>query len=125
MGQNQSIHGNWDSFKIEQVVINLLTNATRYGRGKPVYLSFKREGQMAHIIIRDQGMGIAKENQARIFQRFERAISANEISGLGLGLYIADQIVTMHGGKIRVESEVGQGATFIVELPLDHKQPYS
>jgi len=68
--------------------------------------------------VRDQGRGIAKEDQERIFKRFERAISKDEVSGLGIGLYISEQIVTLHHGRIWVESELGRGSTFIVELPL-------
>jgi signal transduction histidine kinase len=70
------------------------------------------------LTVQDQGIGIAKEDQSRIFERFERAVSPNEASGLGLGLYIVKEILEAHGGSIRVESELGKGATFIVRLPL-------
>jgi signal transduction histidine kinase len=110
--------GNWDRMRIEQVVINLLTNALRYGRGKRVEVRIQVEGGSAHLFVKDQGIGISKEAQTKIFDRFERAVSSNEVSGLGLGLYISRQIVEAHGGTIRVESELGQGATFEVVLPL-------
>jgi signal transduction histidine kinase len=112
------VEGDWDRFRVEQVMTNLLTNALRYGQGKPMRIWVGRSGDRAVFQVRDEGMGIAAENHERIFQRFERAISANEISGMGLGLYIARQIVEMHGGHIRVESAPGKGSTFTVELPL-------
>ena len=111
--------GHWDRFRLEQVLINLLTNASRYGAGRPVSVSVVKESQKVCLTVRDNGIGIAPENQERIFQRFERAVSASEISGLGLGLYISKQIVEMHGGKIGVESEFGKGSTFTVELPVE------
>ena len=113
----ESALGCWDRFRIEQVVTNLLTNAMRYGTGKPILIQVKFSLNKARIVVRDQGRGIVKENQERIFQRFERAVAGSEISGLGLGLYIARQIVEAHHGSIRVESELGQGAAFVVELP--------
>ncbi len=113
----QSAVGSWDRFRIEQVVMNLLTNAMRYGAGKPIVIRVKLDQDRARIVVHNQGRGIAKEDHERIFQRFERAVSGNEISGLGLGLYIVRQIMEAHHGSIRVESELDQGATFIVELP--------
>lgn len=113
--------GNWDRFRIEQVVMNLLTNAMRYGAKKPIVVQVNADQKRAQIIVSNQGRGIAKENQERIFQRFERAESGNKISGLGLGLFIIKQILEAHQGTIRVESELDQGATFVVELPLSEK----
>jgi PAS domain S-box-containing protein len=114
----QELIGNWDRFKLEQVIINLLTNALRYGKKKPVEIRAFVCDDLACVIVEDQGLGIAPENQKRIFERFERAISANEISGLGLGLYIVRRIVEMHGGTVEVDSELGRGSRFTVRLPL-------
>jgi signal transduction histidine kinase len=111
--------GNWDPVKIEQLLINLITNAMKYGLGKPVDISIDVLDHKARLEVRDQGVGIAEKDFRRIFQRFERALTLSEPGGLGLGLYISQQIVAAHQGKIWVESKVGQGSTFIVELPLN------
>jgi PAS domain S-box-containing protein len=110
--------GRWDRFRIEQVVVNLLTNAMKYGAGKPISVGVRREGARAELWVRDEGIGIAEQEQARIFDRFERAVSSRSFGGLGLGLYITRQIVDAHGGAIRVASAPGRGATFTVELPI-------
>ena len=111
--------------RLEQVVVNLLSNAIKYGAGKPISVTVALAGPAARIIVRDRGIGIGAEDQARIFERFERAVSLN-YGGLGLGLYITREIVRAHGGTIRVESEPGAGAAFIVELPREnaiHPEP--
>ncbi|WP_437275189.1 AAA family ATPase [Sorangium sp. So ce375] len=110
--------GDWDASRMEQVLINLLSNAIKYGARAPIHVSVRAEPERALLIVRDHGMGIAEADQARIFERFERAVSVSNFGGLGLGLYIVRWIVTSHGGTIRVESKPGAGATFIVELPL-------
>ena len=110
--------GSWDRFRVDQVITNLLTNALKYGAGNPISVkAFRRDG-WAIIQVKDQGIGISKSDQMRIFGQFERAIHKNEISGLGLGLYIVKQIVESHRGRILVESELTLGSTFTVELPL-------
>lgn len=113
-----NITGVWDRFRIEQVVSNLLTNAARYGNGKPIEVRVSQTADIAQIRVRDYGRGIAKEDQDRIFQRFERAIPYYEVSGMGLGLFIVKEIVLMHQGTIVVESELNQGSEFIVSLPI-------
>jgi signal transduction histidine kinase len=105
-----------DPSRIEQVITNLMTNAIRYGQKKPIQLSLRSQGEIAEIEIKDGGIGIAPNNHERIFGRFERAVGF-EMSGLGLGLYISKQIIDEHQGKISVESEIDQGATFKVSLP--------
>lgn len=109
---------NWDKFRMEQVLTNLLTNAVKYGENSPITIGVTYEHDHVIISVSDKGRGIHPEAQEMIFNRFERAgISANEISGLGLGLYITYQIVSYHQGKIWVESELGQGSTFYVKIP--------
>lgn len=112
------IMGNWDSFRIEQVLVNLLTNALKYGSGKPIELKIIKQDKSAVVSVKDRGIGIDTENHLRIFQRFERAVSGDSYSGLGLGLYISSEIVASHGGKIWVESNSDEGVTFYVELPI-------
>lgn len=111
------IHGHWDRGRLEQVFDNLLANAIKYGGGKPVEFLIERAGDKASVSVIDHGIGIAPESQARVFERFERAASAKSYGGLGLGLWIVKQIVDASEGTVRVASEPGQGATFVVELP--------
>ncbi len=114
--------GCWDRLRVEQIVSNLVSNAIKYGEGKPVSILLKADQprRRAILTVKDLGLGIEPSMQDKIFERFERAgISGKKIAGLGLGLYISRQLVEAHGGTIRVESEAGQGSTFIVELPFD------
>jgi PAS domain S-box-containing protein len=109
--------GRWDRMRLEQVIMNLLVNASKFGEGKPILV--RVDGGPSHAVLRvtDQGIGLAPEHHARVFERFERAVPAKNFGGLGLGLYIARQIVEAHGGEISIESVPGEGATFRVELP--------
>jgi signal transduction histidine kinase len=110
--------GRWDKLRLEQVVSNLLSNAAKYGGGQPVEVRVEAGEGWARFVVRDGGIGISPENQARIFDRYERAVTDKEFQGLGLGLWICREIVSAHGGEIRVQSAPGQGSTFTVELPL-------
>lgn len=106
-----------DRQRLDQVVANLLANAVKYGRGKPIELgAFRREGAIV-IEVRDQGIGIAVQDQVRIFDRFARAVPESHYGGLGLGLWIARTIVEAMGGTIDVKSRPGEGALFTVAIP--------
>lgn len=114
----QGVHGSWDRLRLEQVMTNLLSNAVKYGDAKPIGVEVRKtEGGGANVTIRDQGIGIAADHVGRIFGRFERAVSARNYGGLGLGLYITRQIVEAHAGRIGVDSEEGKGSAFYFELP--------
>lgn len=114
----QPVTGFWDEYRIEQVVGNLLTNALRYGMGKPVVINLTPLPEGVRLVVRDQGMGISPGDHQRIFEQFERAGDNAGSGGLGLGLYIARQLVEAHGGTIGVQSRQGEGAAFTVTLPL-------
>jgi signal transduction histidine kinase len=107
-----------DEFRLEQVVLNLLTNALRYGKGQPVAVRLRTEGREALLSVADHGPGIPAAEQERIFQQFERGSTGGQVAGLGLGLFISRQIAEAHGGRLELRSEPGQGAEFTLRLPL-------
>jgi signal transduction histidine kinase len=113
----RSVRGRWDRVRLEQVATNLLSNAGKYGLGRPVRVVVDGDERVARLVVEDQGIGIARDAIERLFRPFERIGSVKAATGLGLGLYITAQIVRAHGGVMRVESEPGAGARFIVELP--------
>jgi len=109
--------GQWDRLRLDQVVTNLVSNALKYGEGRPIEITIKRDGTDARLEVSDQGIGIAAEHQERIFQRFERVVADRRYAGFGLGLWITSRIVEEFGGSLSVRSEPGAGSTFIVRLP--------
>jgi PAS domain S-box-containing protein len=114
----ERIVGRWDRLRVQQVVSNLLANAIKYGGSeRGITVSATTTATMARLSVQDYGMGIAPEHQARIFERFERLVSARHYGGFGLGLWIVRQIAEAHGGTIQVRSTPGAGSTFTVELP--------
>jgi signal transduction histidine kinase len=113
-----SVIGRWDPLRLEQVLSNLLTNALKYGANGPIELSVEADRAFARLRVTDHGVGIAPRDQRRIFEPFERLSTVPHAGGFGLGLWIVRQITQALGGVIRVQSAVGQGATFTVELPL-------
>jgi signal transduction histidine kinase/DNA-binding response OmpR family regulator len=122
--------GQYDQFRLEQIVTNLLSNALKYGAGTPVTVTTRRNGDHAELSVSDQGIGIAPVDQKRIFLRFERAVTAKNFGGLGLGLFIVSQLVEGMGGSIGVTStrraddaanvnaDEPRLTTFTVKLPL-------
>jgi signal transduction histidine kinase len=112
--------GSLDEIRIEQIIDNLLVNVVKYAPGQPVRVSLGRAGEVATLVVDDRGPGIAADKQQTIFERFERGDASNSVGGLGLGLFIVKELVDGQGGSIRVQSRVGEGARFIVELPLHH-----
>ncbi len=112
-----AVVGTWDRNGLDQVVTNLLSNAIKFGRGQPIDLMVETRRDLAGVRVRDLGIGVAPEDRERIFERFERGVSEQSFGGLGLGLWIARQIVTAHRGRIGVEASDAPGAEFFFWLP--------
>ncbi len=115
--------GFWDRLRFEQALGNLMSNAMKYGPGKPVDITVQRDANNVSMTVEDRGLGIGAEDQERIFQLFERAVSSQHYGGLGLGLFVTRQIVEACGGSIDVASEVGKGSTFSLSLPIRKHPP--
>jgi PAS domain S-box-containing protein len=116
------VFGSWDRLRLEQVMTNLLSNAIKFGAGKPIEVSVRGgRPDPAMLVVRDHGIGIQQDDLERIFGRFERAVSSRSYGGLGLGLYIVQQIASRHGGTVSADSSPGAGAEFRVELPCDQR----
>jgi signal transduction histidine kinase len=103
--------------RIEQVVTNLITNAVKYGDGKPVQVRVEACPEGALLVVHDHGIGIDAADQARIFERFERVDPSRHATGLGLGLWIAREIVEAHGGRIALANRDGGGLMVSLSLP--------
>ncbi len=114
-----SIVGKWDKVRIEQAISNLISNAIKYGQGNPITVTVFGNGKKGIVSVTDQGIGIPDKQRDRIFGLFQRAVSPTEYRGLGVGLFITNQIVKAHAGKIHVKSTEGRGATFVIELPIN------
>ena len=109
--------GHWDRSHLDQVVTNLLSNAAKFGPGKPIEVTVERSGQAARLVVADYGIGITPEQLPRIFDRFMRGVSAMHYGGLGLGLHIAHEFVSALGGTITAQSTPGLGTVFTVDVP--------
>lgn len=107
-----------DPSRVDQALTNLLTNAVKFCSGSPIQVRLTQTDVAALVTVRDEGSGIAPDDLQRIFDRFERGVSHRHYGGLGLGLWISSKIAEAHGGKISVESAVGKGSSFTIELPL-------
>jgi PAS domain S-box-containing protein len=114
------VRGSWDRSRLEQVLSNLLANAIKFGQGRPIEVRVRAvEDVGAELSVRDHGIGVPHEQQALIFERFQRAVSSRHYAGLGLGLYITRQLVEAHGGRLALSSPPGEGAMFTVQLPFE------
>jgi two-component system OmpR family sensor kinase len=113
-----NVSGLLDDLAVQQIADNLLSNAVKYGAGGPIEVSLVRHGTTARLTVRDHGIGISENDQARIFGSFERAVTRREHSGFGIGLWVTRQLVDAMCGEIHVTSRPAQGSTFAVTLPL-------
>lgn len=109
--------GMWDRSRMEKVVASLLSNALKFGAGKPIEIRVAEVAGTAQLVVEDHGSGIDPSHLGRLFERFERGVSLQHFGGFGLGLYVTRRVIEAHGGTIRVESTPGVGSRFIVELP--------
>ncbi|XXF79052.1 PAS domain-containing sensor histidine kinase [Myxococcaceae bacterium GXIMD 01537] len=112
------VEGEWDPLRVDQLLDNLLSNALKYGAGRPIEVSVTREADAGRVAVVDHGISIPPEDRARIFERFERAVSTRHFGGLGLGLWVVREVVSALGGEVTVQATPGGGSTFIVLLPL-------
>src|SRR5688572_332547 len=119
----RSVVGTWDRLATEQVLDNLVSNAIRYGDGKPVSVELAADEHRVVLRVVDRGIGIAPSDRTRIFERFERGSSASRSGGFGIGLWLSNKLVQAQGGTVQVESELGQGSSFIVTLPRHVTHP--
>lgn len=114
----ERLNGVWDHQRIGQVVTNLLSNAIKYGKGSPIEVRIERKNNRALVSVTDHGPGISEEDQAKVFERFERFTTDSGVPGLGLGLYISKIIAEAHGGILSLKSEKNSETTFTLELPV-------
>jgi len=113
----QPVLGTWDRMATEQVLDNLVSNAIRYGDGSPVKVGLTADERQVELRVVDRGIGIAPADRTKIFERFEQGSAAPRSGGFGIGLWLSKKLVQAQGGALHVESELGQGSTFVVTLP--------
>ncbi len=109
-----------DRGRFAQIIASLLSNASLYGNQKPIEVRLSADDSTVRIEVVDHGIGIAEQDQARIFERFEKVSKDGPSVGFGLGLWIAREVVRALRGQIRLSSKPGEGSTFLVELPKLH-----
>lgn len=107
-----------DAQRLSQAVGNLLSNAIKYGARTPIEIDGRRNGDVCEISVQDHGPGVSRADRERVFDRFERGVGIDKISGFGLGLYIAKTIATLHRGQLKIAETDIPGARFVLSLPL-------
>jgi PAS domain S-box-containing protein len=115
---SSGIVGQWDRFRLDEAFSNIISNAIKYGAGHPIDIQLQASDENAVLVVEDHGIGIAPDDLSRIFGRFERTVASKNYGGLGLGLYIARQIIEQHRGSIRAENRPCGGARFVIKVPL-------
>jgi two-component system, OmpR family, sensor kinase len=121
----RGIVGELDPLAVEQVIDNLLSNALKFGAGQPVTIHLRSDGQAARLDVQDRGIGMAVDQQERVFGRFEQVMTHHRGSGFGIGLWVANRLVQAIGGRITISSRLGEGSTFTVIFPLTLSQVQS
>lgn len=116
--QEDKVRGIWDKVRIEQVISNILSNALKYGSGKPIEVTVRNHYSRAQIMIKDHGIGVPKDKQKKVFQLFERGVPQDQYKGLGVGLFITHEIVKAHHGELLFTSRPNHGSIFTINLPL-------
>jgi signal transduction histidine kinase len=111
------VPGHWDEVRLDTLASNLIANALKYGEGRPVRVAVEDGAGSARLTVRDEGIGIDVADQARIFERFGRAVSDRRYGGFGVGLWLVREIALAHGGRVELDSAPGRGSTFVVHLP--------
>jgi signal transduction histidine kinase len=111
------VSGSWDALQLRVAISNLVSNAIKYGAGRPVEISVGICDEHAFVCVSDQGNGVRPEDRERIFERFERAVSSASVTGYGLGLWLVRNIARAHGGDVVLRSVPGHGAAFTLRLP--------
>jgi signal transduction histidine kinase len=111
------VRGEWDGSRLARAIGHLVENAAKFGRGKPVDVTVSEDAGEGRVAVRDRGPGVPGEARERIFAKFERAASPENVGGLGLGLWMARSIAEAHGGTVTVESAPGEGALFTLRVP--------
>ena len=115
----EAVAGRWDADRLDQAITNLVSNALKYSPdGGEVRVCVARHDGAAVLRVCDEGLGIAPDEQARLFRPYARGQAARGVEGTGLGLYVTSQVVARHGGTIAVESVLGAGSVFTIRLPL-------
>jgi two-component system OmpR family sensor kinase len=112
------IVGFLDRTAVEEIAENLISNAIKYGGGNPIDVTLTHDIRLLRFQVRDRGLGISAKNQERVFEQFERLVTGQPTAGFGLGLWVVGQLTETMGGTIVVESRLGEGSTFTVQLPL-------
>ncbi len=114
----EELSGEWDRFRLDQVLTNLISNATAYAPGTLISVKLNKNKNRVVMSVSDKGPGLAEEEFQRIFLKYERGKETHGQRGLGIGLYIVKEIVTMHGGDIQVNSKPNEGTIFTINLPI-------